>query len=434
MVLALISIGSFVYYKLNPARIVEQPPTPIPLLLRPVAAGADHDQVTRGQYLTVAGDCVSCHTRAGGKPFAGGLGLRTPFGVIYTPNITGDRSAGIGAWTPAAFYGALHEGVDDEGHHLYPALPYTHFTNVTRTDSDAILAFLKTTPGDSYAPPGNRLPFPLNIRLVLIGWNAINFRPHSFHADPARSAAWNRGAYLVRGLEHCGACHTPKTFMEAEKGSRAFQGAKLDNWLAPDLTGNPRSGLGRWSVADIVEYLKTGRNVHANAAGQMAQVVSYSTSQLTDSDLAAIGTYIKSLKASQGADPPPPSRAAMRAGGAIYSDGCTGCHHVDGRGVPRFFPALAGEPGSQQADPTTTVHVILAGARTGPTPSRPSTPSMPSFAWKLTDQQIADVATYVRNSWGNRAAEVPVSAVAKMRRALISQGVPMPTEHLVAER
>lgn len=434
LLLALISIGSFLYYKLEPAQIVEPAPTPIPLLLQPIAAGPGHDELARGRYLAVAGDCVSCHTRAGGQPFAGGLGLRTPFGVIYSPNITSDRSAGIGAWTPAAFSRALHDGVDDQGHHLYPAFPYTHFTNITRPDADAILAYLKTTPPDGYAPPGNRLPFPLNLRPVLIVWNAINFHPHAFQDDPGQSAAWNRGAYLVQGLEHCGSCHTPKTLMQAEKTSRAFQGAKLDNWLAPDLTGNPRIGLGGWSVADIVEYLKTGRNGRANAGGQMAEVVSYSTSQLSDADLSAIATYIKSVKPSPDANPPAASAAAMRAGGAIYADACTGCHRVDGRGVPRLFPALPGNASLQQADPTTTLHVILAGARTGPTPTRPSTPSMPSFAWKLTNQQIADVATYVRNSWGNRSTEVSVGEVSKMRGALISQGAPMPTERQVADR
>lgn len=434
LLLALISIVSFVYFKFDPAQIVEPAPTPVPLLLRPIATGPGSDQIARGRYLTVAGDCVSCHVRAGGRPFAGGLGLRTPFGVIYTSNITGDRSAGIGAWTPDAFYGALHEGRDDQGHHLYPALPYTHFTNVTRADSDAILAYLKTVPADSYAPPGNRLPFPLNVRPVLIAWNAINFRPHPFQGDPARSAMWNRGAYLVEGLEHCGSCHTPKTLMQAEIKSRAMQGAKLDNWLAPDLTGNPRTGLGRWSITDVVEYLQTGRNAFANAGGQMAEVVSYSTSQLSDADRNAIATYLKSLRPSPDANPAAPGAAAMRAGAAIYADGCTGCHHVDGKGVPRLFPALAGDPSSQQSDPTTAVHVILTGARTGPTPTRPSTPSMPSFAWKLTDQQIADVATYIRNSWGNRAAEVPVGEVAKMRRALIADGAPMPTGRAVAGR
>jgi mono/diheme cytochrome c family protein len=244
------------------------------------------------------------------------------------------------------------------------------------------------------------------------------FQKHGFVPDKSKSAAWNRGAYLVQGPAHCGACHTPTNMFGAEEKSHFLQGGKLDNWVAPNLTGNPRIGLGRWSAADIVEFLKTGRNAHTDAAGSMAQVVAYSTSQLSDGDLNAIAAYVKSIPASAMPQAGAPDAGAMKAGAAVYFDSCTACHRVEGKGSPRLFPPLAGSAVSQQSDPTSLIHLILTGGRAAPTPTRPSTPSMPSFAWKLTDQEIADVATYVRNSWGNRASPVSAHAVARLRKAL----------------
>jgi mono/diheme cytochrome c family protein len=297
-------------------------------------------------------------------------------------------------------------------------MPYNHFDTIPRADSDAILAFLKTVPAAHYVPPANRLPFPLDIRLAMIGWNMLNFSPHPFRADPNRSAAWNRGAYLVQGPEHCGACHTPKTILQAEKNDQAFRGSVIEDWFAPDLTGNPRTGLGRWSARDIVDYLKTGRNAHSNASGLMGEVVAYSTSLLSDSDLAAIATYLKSLSPSPTTRSPAPDAATMRAGSAIFFDECTACHLGGGKGQSGMFPPLRGSAVAQQRDPTGLIHLILGGGRTAPTPSRPSFQSMPSFAWKLSDQQVADVATYVRNSWGNRAAPIDAGQVASMRSKL----------------
>ncbi|MEJ0066241.1 MAG: cytochrome c [Caulobacteraceae bacterium] len=220
--------------------------------------------------------------------------------MIYSANITSDRDTGIGAWTGDQFYRAMHEGVGAHGENLYPALPYVWFSRITRADDDAILAYLKTTPAVSYTPPANQLPFPLNIRFFVGGWNLLFFRPHEFQADPGQSAEWNRGAFLVTGPGHCGACHTPKNFLGADKSNQALRGGDLDNWVAPDLTENTRTGLGRWSVDDIVEFLKTGRNAHAGAGGSMAEVVSYSTSLMSDQDRHAIAVYLKSQAASPG--------------------------------------------------------------------------------------------------------------------------------------
>ncbi len=435
-VLLLVSAGSWLFYKVNPVTLIDPPPAPLPLLTQPITAregAAPAADVVRGRYLTIAGDCVSCHTRAGGMPFTGGRGIRTPFGVIYSPNLSGN-AAGIAGWTPAQFFRALHDGVADDGSHLYPALPYTHFTIVSRADSDAILAFLKTVPGDAATPPANRLPFPLDLRPVMIAWNALNFTPHPFHADPAQSVAWQRGAYLVEGLGHCGSCHTPKTMLGADDTSRRFYGGNIDNWIAPDLTGNTRSGLGNWSADDIAEYLKAGRNARANAGGPMAEVVAYSTSLISDADRAAIATYIKSLPAGPATTVHEPAPVTMTAGAAIYGDACTACHRVGGKSSPGLFPPLGGSAALQQADATNVIRVILGGARTAPTLTRPSTPSMPSFAWKLDDQQVADVATYVRNSWGNRAEPVSRSDVERLRSKLTLRPAMVATGTVVGRR
>jgi mono/diheme cytochrome c family protein len=419
IVLVLASVASWFWLKAHPVHTVDATPAPLPLLEQKIPDGPSAAVLRQGQYLTIAGDCVSCHTRPGGAPFEGGLGLQTPFGVIYSPSITGETTTGLGNWTPDQFYRALHEGVRADGAHLYPAFPYPHFVNITRSDSDAILAFLKTVPGKPYTPPPNRLLFPLNIRASLIGWDLLFFHGHTFRPDSSQSDAWNRGAYLVQGPGHCGACHTPTNILGAERGDARFKGGKLDNWLAPDLTEDGRTGLANWSIDELVQYLKTGRNAHSNAGGKMAEVVAYSTSQLSDVDLHAIATYIQSLVAGgSSASSSTPDSAAMKTGAAIYSDACSACHRADGSGQPQLFPKLAGSAAAQQSDPATVIHLILGGGRTAPTPTRPSTQTMPSFAWKMTGQEIADVATYVRNSWGNSAPAVSIKAVADMRKAL----------------
>jgi mono/diheme cytochrome c family protein len=370
---------------------------------------------------------MSCHLREGGEPFAGGLGLNTPFGVIYTPNITSDRETGIGAWSNDQFYRAMHDGIDDEGRNLYPAFPYFWFRQASREDDDAILAFLKTTPAVTYTPPANHLPFPLNFRFVVKAWNLLFLDSHEFRPDPGRSAEWNRGAYLVNGLGHCGACHTPKNLFGADKTSEELHGAKLDNWTAPDLTDNDRTGLGGWSADDVAAYLADGRNAHAGAGGAMAEVITYSTALMSAVDRHAIAVYLKSKAASPAVAHLQPDADAMRRGAAIYSDVCASCHLEDGIGQPTLFPPLGRNAMLQQPDATGLEHLILAGGRIGISASRPSPLAMPSFAWKLTDRQIADVATYIRSSWGNMAAAVTVTDVQELRRRL-----GLETEHLTA--
>ena len=392
---------------------------PTQLLAEPIADSTPNAaQLRRGQYLVAAGDCMSCHLRQGGEPLAGGLGLKTPFGVIYSPNITSDRETGIGDWTNDQFYRAMHDGIDDEGKNLYPAFPYPWFKLVSRDDDDAILAFLKTTPAVKYTPPKNELPFPLRIRSIVKGWNLLFVKSQDFQTDAGQSPEWNRGAYLVNGLGHCGGCHTPKNALGADKSKEEFHGATLDNWVAPDLTRNDRTGLGGWSTDDVSEYLRTGRNPRAGAGGAMADVITYSTSLLSDADRHAMAVYLKSQAARPSVAHAQPDPGAMRRGAAIYSDACASCHLNDGVGQPRYFPPLGHDAMLQQADPIGLEHLILAGARIGSSPSRPSPLTMPSFAWKLTDKEIADVSTYIRNSWGNQAATVSESDVRDARKRL----------------
>ncbi|GAB2546645.1 c-type cytochrome [Rhodanobacter koreensis] len=414
----------------NLSEIATQPAQPVKsiaaaaLLSQPIPdATPQAEQVRRGQYLVAVGDCMSCHLRAGGEPFAGGLGLNTPFGVIYSSNITSDTETGIGAWTTDQFYRAMHDGTNAHGQKLYPAFPYPWFNHVSRADDDAILAYLKTTPAVHYTPPANHLPFPLDIRAMVGGWNLLFFRKSEFKEDPSQSAEWNRGAYIVNGLGHCSACHTARNMLGADKSGHAFEGGVLEDFVAPDLTGNPRTGLGAWSLDDITEYLHTGRNARAGAGGPMAEVITYSTSLMTDTDRHAIATYLKSLPASANETPSSPDAVAMKRGAAVYSDACTGCHLENGVGQPRLFPPLGKNAVVQQNDPTGVIHLILAGVRIGPGANRPSPLSMPSFAWKLTDQEVADVTTYLRNSWGNQANPVSSSQVRELRKKLDLQAL-----------
>ena len=398
--------------------------TPVSLLTQPIPDTTPNaEQLRRGQYLVRAGDCVSCHMRPGGEPLAGGLGLNTPFGVIYSANITPDMRTGIGGWTSDQFHRAMHDGVGARGENLYPAFPYPWFRKASRADDDAILAYLKSTPAVGYTPPGNKLPFPLNIRFMVKGWNLLFLKPKAFQPVPAQSAEWNRGAYLVDGYAHCGGCHTPKNVLGADQSGKDFHGGALDRWTAPDLTGNPRTGLGAWSLDEVAEYLKTGRNTHAGAGGSMAEVVTYSTSLMSDQDRRAIAVYIKSRPATAEAATAAPDPGAVKRGAAIYSDACASCHLENGVGQPRLFPPLGRNAMLQQADPSGLLHLILAGSRVGPSPSRPSPLAMPSFAWKLTDQQIADVATFIRNSWGNRAAPISAGKAADLRKQLGLQAI-----------
>ncbi|WP_423964823.1 cytochrome c [Bradyrhizobium sp.] len=374
------------------------------------------DTVAHGKALVDAGDCVSCHTADPAKPFAGGKRIATPFGAVTSPNLTPDRDTGIGAWSDQDFVRALRDGAAPDGSRYYPAFPYPYFTRLTRDDILAIRAYLATLAPIRNPTPPPELRFPLNHRAVMRLWDALFFQPGIFAPDQNKSAEWNRGGYLVTGLGHCGACHTPKDMFGADRHGRSLSGGRLDGWFAPRLDGAARGGLKSWSVEDITEYLQSGRNGRSHATGPMAEVVVNSTSKMSDADVRAIAVYLKALPPGprEPAVTPPPDDT-MKAGGALYAHACVACHEADGSGAPRIYPPLPGNALLQSADPASTLRIILDGAQTITTPRAPNPGSMPGYARQWTDQQIADVTNYIRNSWGNAAPLVTPEQVAKAR-------------------
>ncbi|TPL05543.1 MULTISPECIES: cytochrome c [unclassified Mesorhizobium] len=389
------------------------------LALGPAIAADQADQIIRGQYQAVLGDCAGCHTKPGGKPLAGGLPLETPFGALIPPNITPDTETGIGNWSEADFRDMMKTGVGHNGVRLYPAMPYPAYTRMTGQDISDLWAYLTTVDPVSNKVEANQLPFPLNIRLSMWGWNLLNFSETPFTPDPSKPAEWNRGAYIVQGAGHCGTCHTPKSFLGADKDSVFLQGASLQGWFAPDITNNAQSGLGKWSEDELVQYLKTGVNAHSIASGPMAEAVENSTSKMTDADLKAVAVYLKSLGSDTGvAQPAKPDRARMVTGEAIYRDNCSACHGGDGAGAGALFPALSNNSIVAQGNTETLAQLVLAGSQAVHTEHARTTPAMPSLAWRLSDQEVADVLTYVRNSWGNAAPMVSSGDVAAVRKEL----------------
>ncbi len=371
--------------------------------------------IQRGEYLARAGDCVSCHTAPGGAPFAGGLRLDTPFGYMLAPNITPDIETGIGRWSSAEFQRALHDGVNRHGQDMYPTMPYDFYTKAAREDIDAIYAYLRTVKPVRNEVTVNHLYFPFDQRWSMAAWRELYFREGVYKPDPNQSASWNRGAYLVEGFGHCSDCHSPRNLLGGIEKSKDFNGAVIDGWFALDLTSDIATGLGAWSADEIATYLGTGTyKERTTTLGPMAEVVRNSLSHLTESDLRAMAEYLKSI--------PPESRLrtgrvaadpARVRGAALYVDNCAGCHQANGRGIPGVFPPLAGNGVVVAADPNDILKVVDGGIA-----PRGSYIQMPSFGDKLTDQEVAEIANYVRTSWGNRAApNVTLESVAKMRAA-----------------
>ena len=376
--------------------------------------------IQHGRYMATAADCTACHTAPGGKPFAGGGALETPFGTLLAPNITPDLQTGIGGWTDDEFVSAVKNGIGGHGIHLYPAMPYTYYTKMSRADVLAIRAYLATIDPVQNKVIANQLPFPFNQRESMIGWNVLYFNPGNLKPDPGKSAEWNRGAYLVEGAEHCGLCHTPKNAMGGDENARAMQGSVLQNWYAPNITNNARVGVGDWSIDDIVLYLKTGRNRFGMASGPMADAITHSLSHVSDADIRAIAVYLKGLPAGGGTlpQPLPAEDPNIQQGGVIYYNQCAACHGGQGQGIVGLFPRLAGAPVVQQEQATSLMRVVLEGSRAVGTAGAPTGPAMPSFAWKLSDDKIGAVLTYIRNAWGNAAPGVQAGDVGSMRTAL----------------
>jgi mono/diheme cytochrome c family protein len=393
--------------------------------------------VARGDYLARAGDCIACHTATGGKPFAGGLKFATPIGGIYSTNITPDPDTGIGKWTLDDFERAVRMGVRKSGDTMYPAMPYPSYARLTDDDMKALYAYFMR--GVAPVHQDNRkvdIMWPLSMRWPLAIWRKMFApAPKPFDATAYADPIVARGAYLVQGLGHCGACHTPRAPTMQERGLTDADGpdylsggAAIDGWVPTSLRGEPRTGLGTWTDTEIVQFLKTGRTLHTAAFGGMTDVVGHSMQHMSDEDLAAIARYLKTLAPRDSSETPYRYDAAVaqalrsgdasKPGAAVYRDNCAACHRSDGRGYTRVFPALGGNPVVQGADPTSLIHVVLEGSALEGTHTAPSTITMPPFGWRLTDREVADVATFVRTSWGNTGAPVTAEQVAKVRKSV----------------
>jgi mono/diheme cytochrome c family protein len=401
--------------------------------------------IAHGQYLARAGDCIACHSAPAGKPFAGGLKFDTPIGAIYSTNITPDRNTGIGAWTFAQFDRAVRAGVKPNGDTLYPAMPFPSYARLSEDDMHALYAYF--TQGVAPVHQTNRpvdIVWPLSMRWPLGIWRHL-FAPGpvSFDAKHYADPVVARGAYLVQGLGHCGACHTPRAATMQERALSDLDGpaflaggATIDGWIPSSLRGNPRTGIGAWSEADLVQFLKTGRTQHSAAFGGMTDVVQHSMQHMNDADLTAIARYLKTLPSTDPMETPyayddTAARAlrtgdATAPGAAVYRDNCTACHRSDGRGYNRVFPALGGNPVVQGKDATSLIHVLLTGSTLEGTKTAPSAFTMPAFGWRLNDQEVADVTNFVRNSWGNAAPTVSATDVAKVRKTVTVHAPEMP--------
>ncbi|MDM0115145.1 c-type cytochrome [Variovorax sp. J22R133] len=370
--------------------------------------------VERGRYLALAGNCAGCHTPRGGVPYAGGVGIDTPFGAVYASNLTSSKTHGIGQWSAAEFWRAMHNGRSRDGRLLYPAFPYPSFTTVTRGDSDAIYAYLRTVPPAETPNKAHALRFPYDTQAALAVWRAVAFRPGGFEPAPTESAAWNRGAYLVGGLGHCIACHGARDSLGATVKSVGLSGGNtpVDAWLAPSLVSASADGQVHWSQGELAQFLKTGSSPRGAAMGPMADVVFNSTQHLADADVDAIATYLQRLPtAAVPAPAPRPASmrrdaATMARGAKVYDQQCAYCHGDQGQGKAGDFPPLAGNRGVTAAHPANLIQIVRLGGYPPTTQGNPRPAGMPPFGSQLDDSQIAAVLTYVRASWGNDAPAV----------------------------
>lgn len=401
-------------------------------VLLPVAAHAA-DAPSAGRYIAQLGDCAACHTAPGGKPFAGGLAIDSPFGAIFTTNITPSKRYGIGDYSLQDFERAVRQGIRKDGANLYPAMPYTSYAKVSDADMKALYAYFmhEVAAVDEPDTPSD-LSFPFNQRWGLTGWDIVN-RPDVGFTPPFDDAQLNRGAYIVEGLGHCGACHTPRDLMQAQDGydasSPAFlTGGTLGVWSVPDLRG-PNSAPQKWSHDELVAYLTTGRNTWTAATGEMALVVQRSMQHATPQDMDAIVAYLRTIgtpstgeTAAKKADHTTAMLTAakpdMPLGARLYLDNCGACHTVSGQGASRTFPDLVGNSAVLAEEPGGFIAVILKGAKMPSTTKAPAALAMPGFADRLSDAEVAALATFIRGAWTNDAGAIDADAVTKVRGML----------------
>lgn len=375
-------------------------------------------QVARGAYLARAGNCAACHTAPGGAPYAGGRSIQTPFGTVYAGNLTPDEETGLGRWTAAEFRRALHEGRSRDGRLLAPAFPYPNYTLVTPKDADALFAFLRSLPPVRQANRAHTLRFPYGTQPALAAWRALYFRPGTFEPDTQRSAQWNRGAYLVRGLGHCAACHAPRNPLGATSDPLALAGGVIprQNWYAPSLVAADEAAVIDWPEDDIVALLRDGVSPHGAALGPMAEVVYGSTQHLDETDLRAMAAYLRALPPvpAARADVAPAPAAVREAGARLYEQHCAACHGEQGQGAGPYA-ALAGHRTVTMHPATNLLRVIMVGGFPPTTAGNPRPYGMPPFGQTLNDTEIAALATYLRSSWGHTAAPVEPLEVLRLR-------------------
>jgi mono/diheme cytochrome c family protein len=397
----------------------------LPKTEAPVAANPTTQVIERGEYLARAGDCVACHTNPGGKEFAGGRPMVTPFGALYVPNITPDEETGIGAWTPEDFYRMMHTGVSRDGTLLYPAMPFASYTRVTRGDSDAIYAYLMSVPPAKLKNRPHELRFPFNNRELLLGWRTLYLKEGEYKSDPKQSVEWNRGAYLVQGLGHCAMCHTAINALGGSSESKAFEGGMIpnQNWYAPSLTSNREAGLGNWEIQEIADLLQAGTSHRGTTYGPMAEVVYNSLQYLTDTDARSMAVYLKALP-QRDSEPLPTSQArlvapnVMELGRKVYAKQCAVCHGDEGKGQPPAYPPLASNQSITMASPVNSIRMVLNGGYSAGTKKNPRPYGMPPFSHILSDDEVAAVVTYVRVAWENNGTPVAPSQANELRRLL----------------
>ncbi|WDS37310.1 cytochrome c [Pseudoxanthomonas sp.] len=390
--------------------------------------------VQRGAYVARVADCVACHTTDKDKPYAGGVAFDTPFGKLYSTNITQDRTDGIGSFTDEEIVGAIRNGISKDGRRLYPAMPYTSYTGMSDADVTALVAYLRTITPIQQAPPANTMGFPFNQRWAMAFWNVLNFHAGRQEKDPARSEAWNRGAYLVQTMEHCQECHTPRNFIQGLSGP-TLSGGDLGPWNAYNITSSVNSGIGGWSDADIAGYLKTGEvhgKVNANAGGPMAEVVENSTSKLDDADIDAMVTYLRTVPAAENKDNAQPRFASGSAytgidhvralgrsydassdamdGQLLFNANCATCHTVTGKGVGEY-PRLIGNTVLGDNDTRNVTAVILHGLHRKVGDHEVF---MPGFT-DLSDAQVATLGNFLFKQFGNARTTLTADDVRKAR-------------------
>lgn len=394
-----------------------------PVASAPAAASAE--LVGRGAYLARAGNCAACHTARGGEPYAGGHAIHTPFGPVYAGNLTPDPEHGLGAWSADAFWRAMHHGQSRDGRLLNPVFPFENFTLISRADSDALYAFLQSLPPVAQPNRPHGLRFPYNTQAALAVWRELYFEPAAFTPDAARPADWNQGAYLVRGLGHCAACHSPRDALGGIQQVSALSGGLMPGpgWYAPSLHARSEAGVAHWSEQQVVDLLKNGvlrgarHSEGATAMGPMAEVVFQSTQYLNDTDLRAMAAYLRALPPLEAATVPEPraSAAQLALGEQVYQRHCVDCHGASGQGAANAYPALAGNRAVTLASHVNPVQAILSGGFAPATAGNPQPYGMPPYRTLLTDTEVAAVASFIRQSWGNQAGEVTALDVQRVR-------------------